>query len=76
MSFDLKNGPVFTVFAKWPNGEVEELDIQVKPMPARLAVKAARAEAEKVLADPDEYQPGGKVVRVAAFQGVSITSFG
>ncbi len=69
MSFDPRKGPIWTVLAVWPCGTDEEMDIQVR------SASEARRQAEEALADPEQYQPGGKVSRVVPFAGVTVRSF-
>ncbi len=57
---------VFTVRCVWPCGTDEEMDL-----PARSAAEARKA-AEALLADPHEYQPGGKVAAVGPFAGITV----
>ncbi len=45
----------FTVFAQWPSGEVEEIDVD--------AVSAFKAKEEALLQLEEGYEPGFKIIR-------------
>jgi hypothetical protein len=61
------NNKTWTAYVKFPNGDLEEVDVVA---PTR---SEALQEVEEVLAK--EYIPGGVIVKLAPLAGVTITSY-
>jgi hypothetical protein len=61
------NKTTWTAFVKFPNGDLEEVDVT-----AASRLEALR-EVEEVLAE--EYLPGGLILRLASLTGVTVTSY-
>ena len=57
----------WTAYVKFPNGDLEEVDVVA---PTR---SEALQEVEEVLAE--EYLPGGVIVKLAPLAGLTITSY-